>query len=260
MPPDALVCFALVPFDLGALRRGFGPAADLLSCLCKTVGKEHTPTSSSPVVTGDALRCSGFGVGVPTPSAAVGRCGQTEATQSVHEARCARTPKPCAPRRGQRGPRGASFREGQRTRCVLAELAPSKGSSADFTAPRSAPARRGHAVPVVLHETGPRWGPVGLAEEHRTLGRARSALRDLTGGRVSERRLRSNRSEFDPRPKVRAPQGTGRDDGRRGRRGVLSLPSFFAQAKKEGRHAGANSRRSAPSRTGQRQDEKREQA
>ncbi len=46
------------------------------------------------------------------------------------------------------------------------------------------------------------------AEEHRTCGRARSALRPQTSSRLSERSERSSRSEFATRSQGRAPQGT----------------------------------------------------
>ena len=56
---------------------------------------------------------------------------------------------------------------------------------------------------------GEAWaGRIGAAEKRRVPGRARSALRALTCGRLFERRERSERSEFGHRPGTRASQGT----------------------------------------------------
>ena len=55
---------------------------------------------------------------------------------------------------------------------------------------------------------GTQAGRIGAAEKRRVPGRARSALREHTCGRLSERRERSERSEFGHRPGSRASQGT----------------------------------------------------
>jgi len=67
-----------------------------------------------------------------------------------------------------------------------------------------------NTAPRARKAPGAAWaGRIGAAEKRRAPGRARTrALRDLTCGRLSERRERSERSEFGHGPGDRASQGT----------------------------------------------------
>ena len=66
--------------------------------------------------------------------------------------------------------------------------------------------------PVARKVAGGAWaGRIGAAEKRRVPGRARSALRALTGRILFERSEHSERSELCDRPQDRAPQGTRRE-------------------------------------------------
>jgi len=102
------------------------------------------------------------------------RSVQTDGDKSDHEARCARRPQSCAPRRPtNRPPAGTACREVQR------RLSASKGTT------------------VVAMSRAGRCGRACEAPRSAGLVAARaSALRCLTSPRLSERSERSERSEF----------------------------------------------------------------
>jgi len=108
--------------------------------------------------------------------------------ESVHEARCARRPRHCAPRRRRNRP------------CQAPPVA------------RSRPGLLSTQQPSAATKPGP--GRTRCAFEAprsaEPLASARSALRELTSSRLFERSERSSRSEFATRPWDRAPQGSRR--------------------------------------------------
>jgi hypothetical protein len=105
-----------------------------------------------------------------------------------------------------------------RSRCALRARPQDLRSSAAHSRPNAAPpsgldpVRVGDASktnPTSRKAAGGAWaGRMGAAEKRRVAGRAQSALRDLTCGRLFERRERSERSEFGHGPATRASQGT----------------------------------------------------
>ena len=131
-----------------------------------------------------SLRCSPAWPCRPTHFAPCSRCVQTDGGKSDHEARCARGPRertaqaPCHARRSR--PPGHTVAQWQR---VLAQ--------SSVVAARQAVSVR---------------SPVGGDEQRRTGVGARSALRDLTRRRLSERSERSERSELGDATPGRAAQ------------------------------------------------------
>jgi hypothetical protein len=232
---------ALVPFDLGALRRDFGPAADFLSLLVqRKEAKKHTPTSSSAVVTADPLRCSRLGC--------EGELA-TFAALSTLKQRLRVRPRSALTRATQ-----AAALLGESNGAPFA--GPSSWPTTDAARPRRAdtikrfsgplhrthpaPARLGHAVPVVHHEPGFHGAP--LAPPRSTGLRAARAACFVkpTGWPLSDRSGQRPRRELGhPARSPRTAGDPSRSEGRR-RRGVLSLLPFFAQAKKGSRPPGRN--------------------
>jgi hypothetical protein len=105
--------------------------------------------------------------------------------KSVDEARCARRPRPCAPRATEIAPTGCRLPLWHRF---------------DFSSDKQRCARKG-----ACGQAGARlWS----AEKRRARGLARSASRDLTCRRLFERSERSERSEFGDRPRAPASQGS----------------------------------------------------
>ena len=109
------------------------------------------------------------------------RCGESD-----HEARCARRPQPCAPRRPTNRP------------CRVPPAAKAGiGGLPSHTTVGSAKPRPG------------RWQRAcGAPRSGGPVARARSAPRDLTCRTLSERSERSERSELCDGPQGRAPQGS----------------------------------------------------
>jgi hypothetical protein len=220
------------------LRRDFGPAADLLSLLVqRKEAKKHTPTSSSAVVTADALRCSVLGCEGELATR-LRRCAQTTPSGQMWKHAARATPNPVL-----LGEANGAPVAGPGSWLTTDAMRPRRaGTVKRFSRPlhrtHSASARRGHAVPVVLHEPGFHGAP--LAPPRSTGLRAARAACFVkpTGWPLSDRSGQRPRRELGH--PARSPSTAGnpsRSEGRR-RRGVLSLPSFFAQAKKEGRPPG----------------------
>ena len=109
------------------------------------------------------------------------RCGE-----SVHEARCARRPQSCAPRRPTNRP------------CRVPPAAKTtRGGAPARTTTAAAESRPG------------RWQRAcGAPRSTGLVARARSALRNLVCRTLSERSERSERSELCDGPQGRAPQGS----------------------------------------------------
>ena len=111
------------------------------------------------------------------------RCGE-----SVHEARCARRPQACAPRRPTNRPCRVPP-AAKATWCWFSNATPPAGFAA-----KARPGRRQRAC--------------GAPRSTGLVARARSAPRELTCRTLSERSERSERSELCDGPQGRAPQGS----------------------------------------------------
>ena len=121
-------------------------------------------------------------------------CAQTAATSQFTKRAGARGHEPCAPRRLTRAQRPVQARLCSRRLALPGCPVEEAAVNTDSVAGKAA---------------GGAWaGRIGAAEKRRVPGRARSALRILTCGRLFERSERSERSEFGHRPGTRASQGT----------------------------------------------------
>ena len=128
--------------------------------------------------------------------------------ESVHEARCARRPRRCAPRRRRNRP------------CQVPPVA-GRGRACFRSHTPSAATKPGPGRLRCASEAPRSAGPVASA---------RSAPRALTSSRLSERSARRARSELATRPWDRAPQGSRRS--RPPRRSVAACPGPALLARK----------------------------
>ena len=131
-----------------------------------------------------ALRCSLAWPCRPTRFAHFVRCAQTSGGKSDHGARCARGPhalRSPAPCHARRSPPGHTFARVTVVRSTRSSI-------------------------VAARQAEPGLRPVGGGEQRRSGVGARSALRDLTRGRLSERSDRRERSELGHATPGRAAQ------------------------------------------------------
>jgi hypothetical protein len=135
---------------------------------------------------------------------------------SVNEARCARRPRPCAPRRPTNRPRRVPP-AASATVCVL------RANTTDVSA---------KACPGRLRSACEAPSSTGL------VARARSALRQLTCRRLFERSERSERSELGDGPRDRAAQGS-RSEAKTAEPKRSSLPGHAFAAPTFGDKTGA---------------------
>ena len=135
----------------------------------------------------DSLRCSVAWPCHPTRFAHCVRCARTNGGKSDHEARCARGPRALrfsAPCHARPNPPGHTFAQWH--------WIPAQSSMA------------------AARQAEPGLRPVGGGEQRRGGVGARSALRDLTRRRLSERSERSERSELGDATPDRAAQRSRR--------------------------------------------------
>lgn len=183
--------------------RDFVPAADLLSCARKKVGKESAPVPSP-------LRCA---KGSPAMLEAQGRAEltslrsvQTSGAKSVLEARCARALGSCASRLLQRG-------------------TPKQPQQPSAKPKSPSPQRIGLA-------------PLSTAEQHKDLRACAKRTSSTDSVRLSDRSVAEGVPHGPSRPEQhRAPAAVLRAV----RSGVVSLPTFLSTQESRS-PAGANSR------------------
>jgi hypothetical protein len=178
---------------LGIRQTGLGPmlsfADDRFVRRSARRGRRH-PTGAHAVAVCASLRlhCGARSeVARPNSLRSLRSLRSDNRRESVLEARCARRPRPCAPRRHRNRPR----------RVPPAAQAP----LAFFAEARDVSAK---ACPGRLRSASEAPSSAGR------VARARSALRQLTCRRLFERSERSERSEFGDGPRDRAAQGSRR--------------------------------------------------
>jgi len=189
-------------------RRGFVPAADLLSCIDKKGGKEATPADSALAMRGLPCAARSLRVG-PNSLRSLRSLRSNSRPKSVIDARL-RAPRKalcCSARpKGETNTRFGSLRI---ARGRFASLAPE--------------AKRGWTGEVAQQRPHCSWAPWVASRSAGLWGRARKRASSTDFARLSERSGRRPRSEFGARPQrpsTAEPSATGRPPP--------SGPPFFA--------------------------------
>jgi hypothetical protein len=180
----ARICVSLV--HCVRPRRGFVPAADLLSCIDKKGGKEATPADSALAMRGLPCAARSLRVG-PNSLRSLRSLRSNSRPKSVIDARLRAPRKALCCSARPKGETNTRFDSLRIARGRVASLAPE--------------AKRGWTGEVAKQRPHCSWAPWVASRSAGLWGRVRSTLRNLTSRRLSERRERSEQSEFGARPR-----------------------------------------------------------